>query len=163
MNKKLPFWKTKPIAEMSLSEWESLCDGCGLCCLNKLEDDDTGEVVFTSSACKYLDLGTCRCADYANRQHNVPDCVALNPGRLHRLPWLPETCAYRLVAESRDLYWWHPLVSGDPESVHEAGISVRGRVTPEGAAEDLEAFVIQWVRPGGPIPRPRPRRRYDED
>ena len=98
----------------------------------------------------------------ANRQDNVPDCVALTPQRLRRLHWLPETCGYRLVAEGRDLAWWHPLVSGDPESVHEAGISMRGRAVPEDPSQDLEEFVIQWVRPGGRIRR-SPVRRYDED
>jgi uncharacterized cysteine cluster protein YcgN (CxxCxxCC family) len=162
MSEKLPFWKTKPLEEMSLSEWESLCDGCGLCCLNKLEDEESGEVVFTRAACKYLDIGTCRCTDYANRQHNVPDCVGLTSGRLHRLHWLPETCGYRVVAEGRDLPWWHLLVSGDPQAVHRAGISVRGRVVPEQPGQDLEEFIIRWVRPGGRIRRALVRR-YDED
>ncbi len=157
-----PFWKTLRLEEMSQTQWESLCDGCGLCCLNKLEDEDTGEVVFTRSACKYLDIGACRCTDYGNRQENVPDCVALTPDRLRRLHWLPETCGYRLVAEGHDLAWWHPLISGDPESVHQAGISARGRAIPEQPSQDLEEFVIQWVRPGGRIRR-GPVRRYDED
>lgn len=154
-----PFWKREDLAAMSDEEWESLCDGCGRCCLNKLEDEESGEVVFTRAACRYLDIGACRCTDYANRQQNVPGCVRLTPERLPQLHWLPETCAYRLVAEGRDLAWWHPLVSGDPHTVHEAGISVRGRVVPEQRAGDLEAHIVTWVRPGGPIHRRRARRR----
>ncbi len=158
MTGKQPFWKTRTLEAMSGAEWESLCDGCGLCCLNKLEDEDTGEIAFTDSACKLLDLGTCRCSDYANRRQFVPDCVKLTPGKLAGIRWLPESCAYRLVAEGRDLPWWHPLVSGDPESVHRAGISARGRAVPETgiALEDLPDRIVDWVRPGGAIGR-RPR------
>jgi len=157
MSEPRPFWRTRSLAEMSEAEWESLCDGCGLCCLNKLEDEDTGEILFTRAACRYLDIGSCRCRDYANRHANVPDCVRLTPQKLHRLHWLPETCAYRLVAEGRDLPWWHPLISGDPETVHEAGISVRGRAVSEDGVEDFEDYVIRWVRAGGPIRRRRDR------
>ena len=119
-----PFWKTKPLGEMNRAEWESLCDGCGRCCLNKLEDEDTGEFAYTRAACKLLDLKTCRCADYANRQAKVPDCVALTPENVGSLGWLPKTCAYRLLDEGKPLQWWHPLVSGNPETVKEAGIAV---------------------------------------
>lgn len=160
MSERQPFWKTKRLAEMSEAEWESLCDGCGLCCLNKLEDEDTGEIAFTRAACRYLDIGSCRCTDYENRHRNVPDCVALTPAKLHRLHWLPESCAYRLVAEGKDLPWWHPLVSGDPETVHRSGISARGRVVSEEGVDDLEDYLIRWVWAGGPIRR-KPRR--DED
>ena len=128
-----PYWKTKSLAEMSDLEWEALCDGCGLCCLNKLEDWDSGDVVFTSVACTLLDGDSCRCKDYENRKATVPDCIRLTPQKVRSISWLPQTCAYRLVAEGRDLYWWHHLVSGSRETVHEAGISVRGRVT---ASED---------------------------
>ncbi|MCK5273213.1 MAG: YcgN family cysteine cluster protein [Alphaproteobacteria bacterium] len=162
MSGKQPFWKTTALEDMTQQQWESLCDGCGLCCLNKLEDEDTGEVHYTRAACKYLDIGACRCKDYENRTDNVADCVDLTPSRMRRLHWLPETCAYRLVAEERDLAWWHPLVSGDPESVHQAGVSVRGRVVSEEGVEDLEDYLIQWAKPGGPIHR-RPRKRYAED
>ena len=121
-----PFWKTKSLAEMTRQEWESLCDGCGRCCLNKLEDEDTGEFVYTRAACKLLDLGTCRCTDYANRSKKVPDCVTLTPENVATLGWLPATCAYRLLDENRPLPWWHPLVSGRPDTVDEAGISLKG-------------------------------------
>lgn len=157
-----PFWKTTAIEDMTPEQWESLCDGCGLCCLNKLEDEDTGEIHYTRAACKYLDIGSCRCKDYKNRQENVPDCVELTPQRMRRLHWLPDSCAYRLVAMEQDLPWWHPLVSGDPESVHEAGVSVRGRVVSEDDVGDLEDFLINWALPGGPIRR-RPKKRYAED
>jgi uncharacterized protein len=121
-----PFWKTKTLEELSVAEWESLCDGCGRCCLNKLEDEDTGQIHLTRLACKLLDLGTCRCSDYENRRATIPDCVSIDPEKARTLSWLPPTCGYRLVAEGRDLFWWHPLVSGSVETVHEAGISVRG-------------------------------------
>jgi uncharacterized cysteine cluster protein YcgN (CxxCxxCC family) len=124
-----PFWKTKTLKEMSRREWESLCDGCGKCCLAKLEDEDTGEIHWTSVACRLFDADTCRCSDYPNRRKHVPDCVRLTPSKVPALDWLPATCAYRLVADGRDLEWWHPLVSGRAETVHEAGISMRGRVT----------------------------------
>jgi uncharacterized cysteine cluster protein YcgN (CxxCxxCC family) len=124
-----PFWKTKPLEEMTGTEWESLCDGCGKCCLSKLEDEDTGDIYFTSVGCRLFDAGACRCSDYENRQARVSDCVRLTPGNVRTIPWLPSTCAYRLVAEGQDLAWWHPLVSGDPDMIHRAGISVRGRVT----------------------------------
>jgi uncharacterized protein len=123
-----PFWRSKSLAEMSDAEWESLCDGCARCCLVKLEDEETGAVHYTDVGCTLLDGERCRCRDYENRQAKVPDCVRLRAGNVGELAWLPPTCAYRLVAEGRDLYWWHPLVSRDPETVHAAGISVRGRL-----------------------------------
>jgi len=124
-----PFWKTKTLEEMSSAEWESLCDGCGKCCLSKLEDEDTGDIYFTSVGCRLFNAQTCRCGDYVNRLEKVPDCIGLTPTNVRTISWLPSTCAYRLVAEGRDLYPWHPLVSGDPDSVHRAGVSMRGRVT----------------------------------
>jgi hypothetical protein len=116
---------------MSREEWESLCDGCGRCCLNKLEDEESGEFHYTRAACKLLDLGTCRCTDYTHRSERVQDCVALTPENVGSLHWLPPTCAYRLLDEGKALPWWHPLVSGRPETVREAGISVAGHAYSE--------------------------------
>ena len=141
-----PFWRVKSLAEMSRNEWESLCDGCGRCCLNKLEDWDTGEIFWTEVACRLLDGETCRCTDYPNRTRRVTDCLALTPESVPGLGWLPPTCGYRLVEEGRDLYWWHPLLSGDPETVHIAGISVRGRTVSETdvPVADFEAHLVEW-------------------
>ena len=134
---------------MTAAEWESLCDGCGRCCLVKLEDAETGQIDDTDVACSLFDAESCRCRDYANRQARVPDCVKLTPETAMTLPWMPRTCAYRLLAEGRPLYWWHPLLSGDPESVHRAGISVRGRVVDEREVPDaeLEDHVVFWPLP----------------
>jgi len=142
-----PFWRRKRLAEMSDAEWESLCDGCGRCCLNKLEEEDTGRIYFTDVGCRLLDCASCRCRDYEHRSELVEDCLRLTPDNVSQITWLPPTCAYRLLAEGRDLYWWHPLVSGDPETVHSAGISVRSRVSaseedvPEEALED---HIVEW-------------------
>ncbi len=144
MNEAEPFWRRKTLDEMSAPEWESLCDGCAKCCLIKLEDEDTGEIEYTDVACRLLDHGTCRCTNYAERQKWVPDCVTMTPDAVRRLKWLPGSCAYRLIAEGKDLAWWHPLVSGDPNTVHEAGVSVRGRVVPEARAGDPEDHVVDW-------------------
>jgi uncharacterized protein len=125
----LPFWKTTQLEDMSRREWESLCDGCGKCCLSKLEDEDTGQIVWTSVACRLFDAGKCACRDYTNRNIEVPDCVLLTPENVRTIPWLPKTCGYRLVAEGKDLFDWHPLISGSPDTVHKAGVSIRGKVT----------------------------------
>lgn len=144
-----PFWKTKSMHEMSAAEWESLCDGCGKCCQLKVEDEDTGEIGLTTVVCKLLDLTDCRCSDYANRFDHVPDCIRLTPDTLRQYTWLPRTCGYRLVAEGKDLHWWHPLVSGSADTVHTAGISVKGRVFSESEVGDPEDFVAQWLNAGG--------------
>jgi hypothetical protein len=133
------FWERLPLHRMTRAEWEALCDGCGKCCLNKLEYEDTGEVAFTRVACRLLDGQSCRCKHYATRRRYVPDCVQLTPTRLPKVAyWLPKTCAYKLLYEGRPLYPWHPLISGDPESVHAAGISVRGWTIPETAVEEAD-------------------------
>lgn len=139
-----PFWRRKGLRELDAQEWESLCDGCGKCCLHKLEDVDSGEIAFTNVACRLLDLGSCRCSNYPERRRLVPDCLMLTPDMVDDLSWLPGTCAYRLIAEGKDLAWWHPLVSGDPETVHRAGISVRGRVVSERRVRDLEDHIVDW-------------------
>jgi uncharacterized protein len=122
----VPFWEQKTLDEMSPQEWESLCDGCGRCCLIKIEDEDTGDIHLTRLSCRLLDVGSCRCSDYGDRHAKVPDCIAIDPDRVRNLSWLPATCGYRLIEERKGLRWWHPLVSGRADTVHEAGISVRG-------------------------------------
>ena len=157
-----PFWRTKTLTQMSEAEWESLCDGCGKCCLIGLEDEDTGEIFLTDVSCKLLDGATCRCSDYPNRKAQVPDCVKLTPELVPSLTWLPKSCAYRLVHEGRPLYPWHPLVSGDPESVHEANVSVRGKVRPETSVKtrNLIRRITQWPEPNSPPPpKPAAKRR----
>jgi uncharacterized cysteine cluster protein YcgN (CxxCxxCC family) len=139
-----PFWRAKTLGEMSRAEWESLCDGCGRCCLHKLRDEDSDELGWTNVACRLLDTHSCRCSDYANRRARVPDCVRLTPKRVATIDWLPPTCAYRLVQEGQDLPWWHPLVSGDPETVHQAGVSVRGKAIGEREAGDLQDHIVAW-------------------
>lgn len=145
-NEKDPFWRRLTLDEMSDEQWESLCDGCGRCCLNKLEDEDTGEIAWTSIACRLFDDATCRCSDYADRSTKVPECIRLTPETVRALRWLPPTCAYRLVDEGRDLYWWHPLVSGDAQTVIDAGISVYHRTLREDDVpiERWEEFIVDW-------------------
>ncbi len=149
------FWKAKRLSDMNAQEWESLCDGCGQCCLYKLEDEDSDEMALTNVACRYLDLGACRCTDYDNRSTNVPDCVQLMPDNVGELNWMPQTCAYRLPAEGQNLYWWHPLVSGDPDTVHEADISVHSKAISEESVDDLEDHIVDWrkeqKRSGAPL------------
>lgn len=136
-----PFWKTKTLEAMSTEEWESLCDGCARCCLVKLEEEEVAKIHYTDLGCTLLDARTCRCRDYPNRQKKVADCVRLTPEAVRTLSWLPVTCAYRLLSEGKDLAAWHPLVSGNADSVHEAGVSVRGRVK---ASED-DVPTDNWV------------------
>ena len=132
----------RPIGELNREEWESLCDGCGRCCLHKLEDADTGEIYDTNVACKLLDTHSARCSHYKGRHAFVPDCVRLTASKVGTIPWLPSTCAYRLRAEGKPLPDWHYLISGDREAVHRAGVSVRGWTIPEGEAGDLEHHMI---------------------
>jgi|SRR5690348_1970742 len=142
-----PFWQRKSLVEMTEAEWESLCDGCGRCCLVKLEEEESGRIYFTDVGCRLLDGESCRCRDYERRTDKVHDCVRLQPENVGKLSWLPATCAYRLLSEGRDLYWWHPLLSGDPDSVHAAGVSVRGRIgaSEETVEEDeLEERIVSW-------------------
>jgi len=143
-NDQEPFWKTTSLAEMNLEQWDSLCDGCARCCLHKLEDMDSGVIDYTNVACRLLDIASCRCTNYVQRTFLIPDCVELTPDNLGVLQWLPPTCAYRLIHEGKELYPWHPLVSGDPNSVHKAGISVRGRAVAEKRAGDLEDHIVTW-------------------
>jgi uncharacterized cysteine cluster protein YcgN (CxxCxxCC family) len=138
-----PFWEVKSLDEMNRAEWESLCDGCGKCCLHKLEDEDTGELLPTNVACKLLDRRSGQCSNYKHRHAFVPECVRLTPRKLRQIDWLPKTCAYRLLDEGQPLADWHPLISGDPESVHRAGISVRGWTVSEvDVGEDLEHHLV---------------------
>jgi hypothetical protein len=142
----VPYWEDVPLAQMSERQWEALCDGCGKCCVNKFEDEDTGAIHYTDVACKLLDHDRCRCKDYPNRARRVDDCVTLTPEALAHPQWLPQTCAYRLLAEGKALPEWHPLVCGDAEAVHRAGESVRGRVECETVAGDPLLRLVEWIR-----------------
>jgi uncharacterized cysteine cluster protein YcgN (CxxCxxCC family) len=137
------FWEVKTLEQMSRAEWESLCDGCGKCCIHKLEDEETGELHATNVACRLLDRRSGRCTDYKHRKLYVPECVRLTPAKLKQLDWLPSTCAYRLLADGDDLPEWHPLITGDTESVHRAGQSVRGWTVSEDEAGDLEHHLVE--------------------
>ena len=136
-----PFWE-RPLETLNRAEWEALCDGCGKCCLHKLEDEDTGRVYPTNVACKLLDRTSGRCTDYKRRRQFVPDCLQLDMRKVRDLFWLPLTCAYRLRAAGEALPDWHYLVSGDPEAVHKAGESVRGWTIAEEMAGPLENHVV---------------------
>ena len=140
------FWKHRKLTDLSLEEWEALCDGCGICCLFKVEDADTGEVALTNIACRFLDLECTRCQLYEERKSAMPTCIKLTPSKVETLHWLPDTCAYRLVMRGQPLPDWHPLESGSPNSVHEAGISVRGKVIRETEAnlERIEDYIISF-------------------
>lgn len=137
------FWELE-LSALTRKEWEALCDGCGRCCLHKLEDEDTGAIVFTNVACKLLDLKTARCADYRHRKIAIPDCVRLTPKLVEEISWLPSTCAYRLRGEGKELPAWHPLISGTASTVAAAGISVAGKAISETLAGDLEHHIVDW-------------------
>ena len=141
------FWNTKSLEQMTPDEWESLCDGCGRCCLHKLEDIDSGLLFYTNVACRLLDKDSCRCMNYPERESLVSDCMLLSPERQDQFDWLPTSCAYRRLANGQGLAAWHPLVSGDPESVRRAGISVQGKTVSEEDVrkEELEEHIITWI------------------
>lgn len=145
-----PFWETKRLTEMTDPEWESLCDGCGRCCLHKLRHEDDDSLSFTNVACRLLDLRACRCSRYETRAEIVPDCVRLTPRVVDEIDWLPPSCSYRRIAEGRGLAEWHHLVSGDPNTVHTARISVRGRAVSEETSGPLEDHIVDWP---GRMPR----------
>ncbi|MEH6556640.1 MAG: YcgN family cysteine cluster protein [Oceanicoccus sp.] len=140
------FWENKPLDQLSEDEWESLCDGCAKCCLHKLEDEDSGEVFYTKVVCRYMDE-QCRCTEYQRRNELVPNCVWLRPEDVKEFHWLPSTCAYRLVSEGKPLESWHPLISGSPDTVHSAGISIKGRALSEEYVhpDGLDEHIINWV------------------
>lgn len=149
MDKTVPqskFWKTIPLDQLDKNQWESLCDGCGKCCVLKLEDADTGVIHFTDVSCKLLDCQTARCTKYAERESFVPDCVSLTPDNLRMLRWMPKSCAYRLISENRDLPDWHPLVTGNLDSTRQAGHSVAARVVTEASVDedDLPNHITNW-------------------
>ena len=142
-----PFWETIPLTQMSSEQWESLCDGCGRCCLHKLEDEDSGEVFYTSVACRLLDTDSCQCSDYPHRKQQVPECLKLTPADIPHFHWLPETCAYRLLADGQPLRDWHPLISGDKSSIHSSGVSVRNVAIKEALVdeEDWQDHLIELL------------------
>ncbi len=141
------FWKQKSLAAMSREEWESLCDGCGKCCLHKLEDEDSGELAYTRVICRYFDEDSCRCQVYTERKTLVPTCVVLTPGNLKDLPWMPQTCAYRLLYEGKDLPAWHPLLSGSRKQIEESGNTVAGKVISEDYVHEdgYDEHLVKWV------------------
>jgi uncharacterized cysteine cluster protein YcgN (CxxCxxCC family) len=143
MNSRTPFWE-RDLAGLDQGEWEALCDGCGRCCLHKIEDADTGEIVETNVACRLLDHATARCTDYRHRKAFVPDCLRLTPKVIRDVPWLPATCAYRRRAEDKPLPRWHPLLTGGREAMIRAGACVAGKVVNETEAGPLEHHIIEW-------------------
>jgi len=142
--KPLPFWKTTPLDKMNPEQWESLCDGCAKCCLHKLQDEETDIVYYTDVACRLLDVQTCRCSDYANRLSQVAECLVIDRHSVEQYYYLPSTCAYRLVAEGKDLPDWHVLQSGSRQSVHSSGISIRGRAINDSETVDLQEHLVDW-------------------
>lgn len=142
-----PFWETKALNELSPDEWESLCDGCGKCCLVKLEDEDDGEIYYTNVACRYLNTSSCRCTTYPDRLEKVPQCVNLTADNINEFHYMPETCAYRLLSENKPLPSWHPLFHGHRKAMHKAGVSAKNKVISEDKVdqEDLEDHLIEWI------------------
>lgn len=142
------FWQHYPLEQLNIAEWEALCDGCGLCCLVKLEDDESGEIAYTKVACKLLDCSTAQCQDYLNRQQQVPDCIQLSPATVKQIKWLPPSCAYRRIQEGKTLPNWHYLISGDRTSVIKARKSAATRCISETEVheDELEDYVVRWVR-----------------
>ncbi len=141
------FWETTALEDMTSAQWESLCDGCGKCCLGMVDDPSGKSLKHTNVACRLLDPDLCRCSNYQDRHRFVPDCVRLTPSKVRTLEWLPSTCAYRLLSEGQALPDWHPLITGDPESVHTAGMSVRGRHISErdvDLGKDMSAYIVDW-------------------
>ena len=151
MAEKKHFWETKSLKQMTKYEWESLCDGCGKCCLHKLEDIDTGEVSISNVTCSFLDEETCNCKDYSNREKNVPDCISLDLKNIKKLQWLPETCAYRLIDEGKSLYNWHHLISGSKSTIHEYGMSVRDYSINESKLNNAEEYILEWFNKNGTL------------
>lgn len=145
------FWEIKSLKQMTKYEWESLCDGCGKCCLHKLEDIDTGEVSISNVTCSFLDEETCNCKDYSNREKNVPDCISLDLKNIKKLQWLPETCAYRLIDEGKSLYNWHHLISGSKSTIHEYGMSVRDYSINESKLNNAEEYILEWFNKNGTL------------
>ena len=140
-----PFWESKSLEDMTPKEWESLCDGCGLCCLHKVEDVSHEQILYTGIACDLLNCQTCRCQDYENRHAKIEDCVKLTADTIYNLNWLPPSCAYRIVAEGKQLPMWHPLISGDVDGVHKEGVSAKNLAINEQEIPDIEAFLDQWI------------------
>ena len=142
----MAFWDEKSLDEMTDVEWEALCDGCGRCCLIKLEDEDSGTLITSDVRCQLLDGDTCACTDYPGRQAKVPDCIKLTPQNVSEIKWIPTTCAYRRLAEGKGLAWWHPLISGDPQTVIDVGVSARGRTFAELdiAPDKWEEHAVDW-------------------
>ena len=139
-----PDWLDKPLAELNKDQWEALCDGCGKCCMVKLQDQETDAIYYTNVACELFDTDKCKCTDYANRSKKVTSCLSLSLDRPEEFDWLPETCAYRLRFHSKPLYAWHPLISGNPLSVHQQGISVQGKTVTQSEAGPVEHHIIAW-------------------
>lgn len=144
-NKIMSFWETKKLSEMTTQEWESVCDGCGKCCLNKLEDEDSGELFFTSVVCNLIDLDSCRCTRYSERTTLVPECIDLKQHDFKEYNWLPSTCAYRLLVDGKSLPSWHPLISGTQDTVKDAGVSISSYAMKESEIDDLEDHIIEWL------------------